>query len=111
MVGLDANVNGSLLGRSIQSYNSIQFSEFLNPKLRRLLSNSLVQPNFSYACISWYPLVGQKIRKKIQVTQKKYIHFCLKLSSRQHLGAKEFRRDKLATNKRKSRTVRRDKCF
>ena len=27
---------------------------------------------------------------KIQVTQNKCIHFCLKLNSRQHIGAKEF---------------------
>ena len=46
-------------------------NEFLNPKLHRLLSNSLIQPHFDYACISWYSLVTKKIRKKIQVTQNK----------------------------------------
>ena len=40
-------------------------NEFLNPKLRRLLCNSLIQPHFDYACISWYPLICQKMRKKL----------------------------------------------
>ena len=61
-------------------------NEFLNPKLRRL-----IQAHFDYACVSWYPLVSKKIRKKIQVTQNKCIRFCLKLNPRHHIGAKEFR--------------------
>ena len=32
------------------------------------------------------------MRKKVQVTQKKCIHFCLKLESRQHIGEKEFKK-------------------
>ena len=31
------------------------------------------------------------MRKKLQVTQNKYIRFCLKLNSRQHIGAKKFK--------------------
>ena len=44
-------------------------NEFLNPKLRRLLCDSLMQPQFDYACVSWYALVRKKMRKTIQVTQ------------------------------------------
>ena len=66
-------------------------NEFPNPKLRRLLCSSLSQPRFDYACISWYPLVGKNIRKNIQVTQNNCIRFCLKLNSRHHIGAKEFK--------------------
>ena len=47
---------------------SYRKTEFLRSKLRRLLSNSLIQPHFDYACISWYPLVNKRIRKKMQVT-------------------------------------------
>ena len=32
--------------------------DFLNPELRRLLRNSLIQPHFDYACISWYSVVS-----------------------------------------------------
>ena len=61
-------------------------NEFLNPKLRRLLCNSLIQPHFGYASIFWYPLINQKIRNKLQVTQNECIHFWLKFNSRQHVS-------------------------
>ena len=32
------------------------------------------------------------MRKKVQVTQRKCIRFCLKLKSRQHIGDKEFKK-------------------
>ena len=63
-------------------------NKFLNPKLYRLLCNSLIQPHFDYACVSWYPLVSKKI---VQVTQNTFINFCLKLNSRHHIGDKEFK--------------------
>ena len=83
--------------KSLREINTkLQFlyrqNDFLNPKSRRLLCNSLIQPYFDYACISWYPFINQRMRNKLQVTQNKYIHFCLKLNSRQHIGAKEFKK-------------------
>ena len=95
---LDANLSGeSMAMKSLRKIKTkLQFlhrqNEFLNPKLRRLLCNSLIQPHFDYACISWYPLIKQKIRNKLQVTQNKCIGFRLKLNSRQHIGAKEFKK-------------------
>ena len=85
----------SMAMKSLRKFNTkLQFlyrqNEFLNPKSRRLLGNSLIQPHFDYACMSWYLLIDQKIRNKLQVTQNKCIRFCLKLNSRQHIGAKEF---------------------
>ena len=79
--------------KSLKKINAkLQFlyrqNEFLHPKLRRLLCNSFNQPHFDYAFITWYILVSKKIKKKIQVTQKKCVHFCLKLNSRHHIGAK-----------------------
>ena len=64
-------------------------NEFLTPKIRKLLCNSLIQQLFDYACISWYPLVSRKIIKKTKFTQSKCIHFCLKRNSRYHIGARE----------------------
>ena len=55
------------------------------------MPNSLIQPYFDYACITWYSLVSQKIKKKIQVAQNKYVCFCFKLNSGHHIGAKEFK--------------------
>ena len=95
---LDTNLSGeSMAMKSLRKINTkLQFlyrqNEFLNPKLRRLLCTSLIQPHFDYACISWYPLINQKMRNKLQVTQNKCTRFCLKLNSRKHIGAKEFKK-------------------
>ena len=68
---LDAYLSGeSMAMKSLGKINTkLQFlyrhSEFLHPKLRRLLCNSLIQPYFDYACISWYPLTNQKMRNKL----------------------------------------------
>ena len=56
-----------------------------------MLCNSLIQPHFDHACLSCYTVVSKKIRKKIQFTQNKCIHVCLKLNSRHHKGAKELK--------------------
>ena len=69
---LDANLSGeSGAMKSLREISTIlQFlyrqNEFLNPKLRRLLCNSLIQPHF-YAFISWYPLINQKMRNKYRL--------------------------------------------
>ena len=44
-------------------------NEFLNPKLRSLLCNTLIQPHYDYACIFWHPLISQKMRNKLQELQ------------------------------------------
>ena len=72
---IDANLSReSMAMKSLRKINTeLQFlyrqKEFLNPKLRRLLCNSLIQPRFDYACIFWYPLISQKMRNKLQVTK------------------------------------------
>ena len=45
----------------------------------------VIQVHFDYTFNSWYLLFSQKIKQKIQLTQHKYICFCLKLSSKQHI--------------------------
>ena len=96
---LDCYLDANLSEESM----AMDLSKFLNPKLRRLLCNSLIQPHFDYACVSWCSLVSKNIRKKIQVPQNKCICFCLKLDSRHHIGAKDLRKStdyqqRVATN-------------
>ena len=94
---LDSNLNGeSMATKVLKKINTkLQFlyrqNKFLNKELRRLLCNSLIQPHFDYACASWYPLVNQNFKKKLQITQNKCIRFCLGLQARHHVGANEFR--------------------
>ena len=72
---LEANLSGeSMAMKSFKKINiKLQFlyrqNEFLNPKLRRLLCNYLIPPDFDHACLSWYPLVIQKIRKKYRLLE------------------------------------------
>ena len=94
---LEANLSrNSMAMKPLKKINTkLQFlyiqNEFLNPKLRRLLCNSLIHAHLDYACIYWYPLVSHKIRRKIQVSQYKCTQFCFKLNSRHHIGVKEFK--------------------
>ena len=91
---LDPNLSGeSRAMKSLKKINAkFQFlymqNEFLNPKLRMLLCNSLIQKHFDFACIFCYPLVSKKIRNKIQVIQNKCNRFCLKRNSTHHIGTK-----------------------
>ena len=56
---LDANLSGeSVAMKSLREINTLQFlyrqNVFLNPKLRRLLCNSLIQPHFYEEQITGY---------------------------------------------------------
>lgn len=83
---LDTDLNGeSTAMKFLEKKNAtLQFlyrqNSFLNPRLLKLLCNSLVQLYFDDACISWYLLVSQKVRKKVEVIQNICIRFCLKLN-------------------------------
>ena len=102
---LDANLSReSMAMKSLRKINTkLRFlygqNEFLNPKLRRLQCNYIIPIHFDYACISWYPLVSQKMKKKIQITENKCIRFCSKLNSRQHIEPKEFKEINWLTTK------------
>ena len=64
---------------------------FLNKTTRRLICNALIQPHFDYACSSWYPLLTQGLKNKIQILQNKCIRYCLKLDNRDHIGISELK--------------------
>ena len=53
-------------------------NEFLNPKLRTLLCNSLIQLHFDNACISCHPLVSKKNKKNTDYSKQMY-PFLLKI--------------------------------
>ena len=42
---------------------------FLSPLLPRLLCNSLIQPQFVYACSAWYPRLNKRLNSKLQILQ------------------------------------------
>ena len=64
-------------------------AKFLNFKTQKLLCNSLVQPNFDYACSSWYSGLTIKHKNQLQVLQNKMVRFLLNLDPRSHIGSIE----------------------
>ena len=65
-------------------------NKFLTPALRRLLCNALIQPHSDYASSAWYPNLTQKMKSKIQITQNKWIRYCLRLGKMIHISKNEF---------------------
>ena len=65
---------------------------YLTYNLRRLLCNSLIQPNFDYVCSTWYPTLNQKLKDKLQASQNKCIKFCLSMGQRTSLNFSHFKK-------------------
>ena len=51
----------------------------------------MIQPHFDNACSAWYPDLTQKLKKKLQIMQNKYIRFCLQLDKMSTISHKEFK--------------------
>ena len=66
--------------------------KYLNPRLRRMLCNTLIQPHFDYACSAWYPNLTKGIKSKLQIAQNKCICFCLFLGNREGIRYKHLRK-------------------
>ena len=64
--------------------------KFLSKDIRRLLCNSLIQPHYDFACCSWYPLLTQNLKKRLQISQNKCIRFCLSLNNRDRIDKTKF---------------------
>ena len=62
----------------------------MTPGLRRLLSDTFIQPHFDYAGSAWYPNLNEKLKKKIQTTQKKCVQFCLNVDKMARIPQNEF---------------------
>ena len=52
---------------------SYRKNKFLSQPLRRLLCNAIMQPQFDYACLAWYPNLNKNLKKKLQTLQNKCI--------------------------------------
>ena len=78
---LDDNMSGESMALKVLSKinQKIKFlyrqRKYLSPSLRRMLCNSLIQPHFDFACVSWFPNLPAKLKKKIQTAQNQYIRY------------------------------------
>ena len=55
-----------------------------------MLCNSLIQPNFDFACCAWYPNLLMSLKNKLQTAQNACIRFCLRMEKRGHIGLNHF---------------------
>ena len=67
-------------------------SRYLSYPLKRMLYNTLIQPNYDFACCSWYPNLSVSLKTKLQKTQNSQIRYCFGLKDRIHVGKNEFRK-------------------
>ena len=65
---------------------------FLNSKLRKTISLSLLQPHFDYANIFWYLGLNKTLCNKLQVAQNKIVRFILCKDNRFHLDSHHFKK-------------------
>ena len=65
--------------------------KYLNPRLRRMLCNTLIQPHFDFACSAWYPNLTNSLKSKLQVAQNKCIRYCLFLNNREGIRYKHLK--------------------
>ena len=68
-------------------------NKFLTPALCRSLCNVLIEPHFVYVSSAWYPNLTQKMKNKIQITQKNCIWYCLELDKMTHILKNECETD------------------
>ena len=55
-----------------------------------MLCNTLIQPDYDFACCSWYPNLSMSLKTKLQRTQNSCIRYCLGLKDRSYIGKIEF---------------------
>jgi len=65
--------------------------KYLNPRLRRMLCNTLIQPHFDFACSAWYPNLTNGLKSKLQIAQNKCIRYCLFLGNREGIRYKHLK--------------------
>jgi len=65
--------------------------KYLNPRLRRMLCNTLIQPHFDFACSAWYPNLTNGLKAKLQIAQNKCIRYCLFLGNREGIRYKHLK--------------------
>ena len=92
---LDDTLSGQEMGLKVlkKVNGTLRFlyrqGKYLNPRLRRMLCNTLIQPHFDYACCAWYPNLTKGIKNKLQ---NKCIRFCLFLGNREGIRYKHLKK-------------------
>ena len=100
-VNLDQSLSGSSIVNKIvtKCNNKIKFlyrnARSFDPQTKGMLASALVQCHFDYACSMWFSCVSSTSRKRLQIIQNKLIRFILGISTRSHIGYREFSSSKM----------------
>ena len=62
-------------------------NKYLTPTLKKLLHTTSIQPHFDYGCTSWFPLLNNNLKQKLQAAQNNCICLYLDLPPRSPVGA------------------------
>ena len=95
-VNLDQSLSGSSIVNKIvtKCNNKIKFlyrnARSFDPQTKGMLASALFQCHFDYACSMWFSCVLSTSRKRLQIIQNKLIRFILGISTRSHIGYREF---------------------
>ena len=76
----------------IKIHAKLKFQYHQAGTYRRLLSDALIQPHFDYRCSSWFPLLKENLKLKLQKAQNKCIRFSLNLPPRSLINPSYFRK-------------------
>jgi hypothetical protein len=66
--------------------------DFLSQKLKKNITNALIQPHFDYGSCFWYPSLNITQKKSLQKLQNKCIRFILQLNNRTHIEKCHFQK-------------------
>ena len=69
-------------------------NRYFTKELDIIFCNALIQPDFDYACLTWYSNLKEKTKVKIQIMKKKKkkcVRFCFKLDKIYHTSEEQFR--------------------
>ena len=95
---LDESISGELMLLKVTNRINSKLksrykkNKFLTPELDRMLCNTLIQPQFHYACPSWYPNLTKNKNKKDNTSYtNKCIQFFLILDKLKDISVTEFR--------------------
>ena len=60
--------------KKVNSKNKFLYrqSRYLSYPLKKILCNTLIQPNYGFACCSWYPNFSVSLKTKLHTTQVLY---------------------------------------
>ena len=96
-VQLDENMSGSIHALDVikKCAGRISFlyrnAGVLNFHCRKLLCAALIAPYLDYCCSSWYSGLSAKLRKKLDVIQRRMVRFIFSMEPRSHIGTENLR--------------------